>query len=216
MNMKWFIFKRFLVGIFIVSLSCPALFAREGYEKRINKYTTHWEKLIPSYEKIQFAGSMGLLSFGVGWDYGKKNQWETDAFLGFVPKYDTDKFKVTFTLKQNYIPWKVPLGNAGFSMDPLTTGLYMNTVFGGDFWATEPDKYPSGYYNFSTKVRFNVFLGQRFTYKIPRDKRYFIKAITFYYELSTCDLYVVSAFNNKYLKPDDYLGLSFGLKLTIL
>ena len=214
--MKLSSFKRLLLSILIVFLSCGAIIARDGYEKRIDRYTNRWSKLIPTYEKLQFAGSMGLMSFGVGWDYGKNNQWETDVFLGFVPKYYTDKFKVTFTLKENYIPWNVKLGNGGFSMDPLTTGLYVNTVFGGDFWASEPDKYPSRYYNFSTKIRFNVFLGQRFTYNIPQEKRFFVKAVTFYYELSSCDLYIVSAFNNKYLKPDDYLGLSFGLKFSIL
>ena len=42
------------------------------------------------------------------------------------------------------------------------------------------------------------------------------KEITFFYEISTCDLYVVSAFTNKYLKPKDYLSLSFGIKLQLL
>ena len=37
-----------------------------------------------------------------------------------------------------------------------------------------------------------------------------------FYEISTCDLYIVSAFTNKYLKPKDYLSLSFGVKLQLL
>ena len=42
------------------------------------------EALIPTHTKIQFAGNMGLLSFGTGWDYGRRNQWETDVFFGIA------------------------------------------------------------------------------------------------------------------------------------
>lgn len=82
------------------------------YDKRVHRYRKHWEKLIPTYSKLQFAGNMGLLSVGTGWDYGKRDQWETDIFLGFLPKYQSDKAKLTFTLKQNYIPWSLPIKTA--------------------------------------------------------------------------------------------------------
>ncbi len=144
---------------------------------------------------------MGLLSLGTGWDYGKRNQWETDVFLGVLPKYQSDCTKLTFTLKQNYIPWSLQIKESRFSAEPLTCGMYFNTVFGDEFWVNEPDRYPKGYYGFSSKVRIHAFLGQRITYDIDPRRRFTAKSITFFYELSTCDLYIVSAFTNKYLKP---------------
>lgn len=42
------------------------------------------------------------------------------------------------------------------------------------------------------------------------------KQISLFYEISTCDLYVISAFTNKYLKPKDYLSLSFGIKMQLI
>ena len=186
------------------------------YDKRVHRYRKHWEKLIPTYSKLQFAGNMGLLSIGTGWDYGKRNQWETDIFLGFLPKYQSDKAKLTFTLKQNYIPWSLPIKNSVFAIEPLTCGMYFNTVFGSDFWVHEPERYPKGYYGFSSKIRTHVFLGQRLTVNIPEQYRLSARAVTFFYELSTCDLYIVSAFTNRYLKPKDYLSLSFGMKLQLL
>ena len=155
------------------------------YDKRVHRYRRAWEALIPTHTKLQYAGGMGLLSWGIGWDYGKRGQWETDLLLGFIPRYSSKHFKMTMTLKQNYIPWSIWLGK-DFSLEPLTTGIYFNTVFSDDFWTSEPEKY-----------------------------RKFSKSITAFYEISTCDLYVVSAFNNSYLKPDDYLRLSFGLKFQI-
>ena len=157
---------------------------------------------------------MGLLSLGTGWDYGKRNQWETDILFGILPKYDSKRTKITMTRKQNYMPWSISLGK-DFAVEPLACGMYFNTVFGGEFWTHEPDRYPKGYYGFSSKVRIHAFLGQRLTYNIPPRWRLGARAITFYYEISTCDLYIVSAFLNKYLKPKDYLSLSFGLKTQL-
>ena len=202
-------------------LFSPGSFAQQDsivkpnkYDKRIHRYRGHWEKLIPTHTKVQFAGNMGLLSFGTGWDYGKKNQWETDVFLGFIPKYDSKRTKVTMTLKQNYMPWSLNLGR-GFSTEPLTCGIYFNTVFGNEFWVHEPDRYPKGYYGFSSKISSHIYFGQRLTYDIDPQRRYTAKSITFFYELSTCDLYLISAATNSYLRPRDYLSLSFGLKLQL-
>ena len=219
--MNWSTFKYALCAGLMLLLFSPGSFAQQDsivkpikYDKRIHRYRGHWEKLIPTHTKVQFAGNMGLLSFGTGWDYGKKNQWETDVFLGFIPKYDSKRTKVTMTLKQNYMPWSLNLGR-GFSTEPLTCGIYFNTVFGNEFWVHEPDRYPKGYYGFSSKIRSHIFLGQRLTYHIDPQRRYTAKSITFFYELSTCDLYLISAATNSYLRPRDYLSLSFGLKLQL-
>ena len=186
------------------------------YDRRVHRYRRHWSALIPTHLKLQYAGNMGLLSLGTGWDYGHRNQWETDVLFGFLPKFQSDKAKATFTLKQNYIPWSLQVKESRFAVEPLTCGMYFNTVFGKEFWVNEPDRYPKGYYGFSSKVRIHIFLGQRLTYDIAPDRRFFAKAVTLFYEISTCDLYIVSAFTNKYLKPKDYLSLSFGLKLQLL
>lgn len=208
-------FKQIGLAIFLLFCSVNA-FSQTRYDERVDRYKTRWEALIPSYTKVQFAGSMGLISVGTGWDYGRNNQWETDLLVGFVPKYTTDHNKITFTLKQNFIPWRVPLKNRHLVFEPLTTGLYINTVTGGEFWVNEPDKYPSSYYSFSTKLRVNVFLGQRFTYNLNADKRRFFKSVTGFYEVSTNELYMISAFQNKYLKLTDIMHLSLGIKFQIL
>ncbi len=208
--MKSLNFKILLI-LLVISNST---FAQEDiYKKRVERYQAVWQKLIPRYTKFQFAGSMGMLSLGTGWNYGK-DHWETDLLFGLVPRNADRHAMATFTLKQNYYPWSVPVGEH-FSLEPFSCGMYLNTLLDNDFWVKNPERYPKGYYSFSTKVRIHVFAGQHITLHLKRPRRY-NKSISLFYELSSCDLYIISAATNKYLRPKDYLSLSFGLKLQIL
>lgn len=183
------------------------------HEQYLNRYEQRWNKLLPRYQKIQFAGSMGLFSIGTGWSYCKE-RLETDVLFGFLPAYTDERAKLTFTVKENYIPWKIDFGESRWDIEPLTCGIYMNSILDRRFWRKEPDRYPSNYYKFSTRIRFHVFLGQRITFDL--DKRKSIhKSISAFYELSTSDLYLISAVSNRYLHPRDYLSLSFGLKFQV-
>ncbi len=213
--MKWLNFK---IGIvfticFFSIVTVSAHNNNSIYEDRMDKYQKKWSKLIPRYAKAQYAGSMGLVSFGIGWNYGKKDQWETDLMFGYIPQYSTEHGKLCITLKENFTPWKIKLGENGFMLEPLSCGIYANSVLDDDFWMKEPGKYPNSYYNFSTKVRFNLFVGQRISYEIPAEKRERAKSISFFYEISSNELYIISAFGNSYLKPADYLHLSLGVKM---
>ena len=196
----------------------------EQYEKRIERRKKVWMSLLPSFYRFQYAGSTSLLNLGVGWEYGKRRQWETDFMFGYVPKYDKDHALATFTLRQTYVPWTKGLYRSRdhgsdklwFTWQPLSCGLYLNSVLDGDYWTKEPERYPDrDYYRFSTKIRFHIFVGQRYTLHIPRNKRYLAKSLSFIWELSTCDLYLVSKWNNASIPLKDILSLSFGLKMRI-
>ncbi|MDH6533949.1 hypothetical protein D0T51_02955 [Parabacteroides sp. 52] len=229
MNVSTFKKSFFILFLFICPIGLSAqeqtdsVYIRSRYERRIEAYTYLWDALIPKYTKIQFAGSMGMFSFGGGWNYGK-NHWETDLLLGFVPKQTSNVHSdralselnplITFTLKQNYIPWHIPV-NENITFEPLSCGIYFNTLLNGNFWSKQPSKYPEGYYFFSTKIRTLLFLGERVTFKLNHKYKH-NKSITLFYEISTCDLYLLCAVQNAYLKPKDYLSLSLGVKLQIL
>ena len=202
------------------SLAERGVYVRKGelteYDRRIDKYRKSWAALIPTQAIIQNAGNMGFISAGIGWDYGRHSQWETNILLGYLPKYNSNRGKLTMTLKQNYIPWSVYIKD-GWSIEPLSCGLYLNTVFGHEFWGRQPGRYPDKYYEaLSTKMRANVFLGQRLTKIIPHNKRKKIKSITAFYEVSTCDLYIRSMIIDDYLSLWDILGLSVGIKIQML
>lgn len=190
-----------------------------AYEKHVQRMTSKWASLIPTHMVIQNAGNMGIVSAGLGWSYGKRHQWECDLMLGYIPMHDSNRGKLTSTIKANYMPWEITLNPNGnwnkkgrWSFEPLSTSLYINTVYGHEFWRSQPGRYPDKYYEFmSTKFRMNVAIGQRLTYEIPQHKRQHHKRITLFYEVGTCDLYIRSMFQTS-IPLKDILGLSFGAK----
>lgn len=213
--MKLSIFKWIPLFLFVslITHSQESYMEENRYNKAVQTYTNGWNKIIPRYSKIQFAGSMGLLSIGTGWNY-YRDHWETDLLFGIIPRNVDNNAKITLTLKQNYYPWDIHLSDK-LSFAPLTCGVYINILFDREFWRSQPNKYPEKYYWFSTRFRFHIFLGERFTLDLNKEKSYH-KSISFFYELSTCDLYLINKFGNKVLKPKDFLSLSFGIKLQIL
>ena len=186
------------------------------YERKVIKRYLRWSRLIPSQTIMQTAGNMGLVSLGLGWDYGRREQWETHLLLGYIPKHDSSNGKLTMTLKQTFCPWQLK-AYKDLYFEPLTTGLYLNTVFGTDFWGSQPSRYPDSYYDFlSTKVRINVFVGQQLTRNIPHWLQRKRKSVTLFYEVSTCDLYLRTYATEKDIKLSDILGLSVGVKMKFM
>ena len=181
------------------------------WDKRKHLQYQGWEKLKPTHVKMQYAGGMGLLSTGIGWDYGRHCQWETDFLLGYLPKRHNDKYRMTMTFKQSYIPWSMSFKD-NWNLEPFYCGLYLTTIAGEEFWKKEPGKYPNKYYNISTKIRPSIFIGQRFGFN-PRNS--IVKNIQLFYEINTNELYLISKITNKSLKAKDFLRLSFGVRVHI-
>lgn len=194
--------------------SSEQLTENSPYERNKKAYMELFKKMIPNQITIQYAGSIGLLSYGFGWHYGKKLNWETDVLVGHVPKYNSNQSKTTLTLKQRYIPWHVRLGSR-WHVHPLTTGLYFNSIFGEDFWASQPSRYPKKYYGFATKVRAGFYVGGRLYYKFAHKDRKFMQGVSLYYELGAGDLQIISALPNKNVRLTDILSLGLGVTFDI-
>ena len=225
--MKW---NRFFINLVMLTCSLHVMAGgsldteQSKFEQRLERRQNAWLSLIPTHFVIQNAGNMGTLSAGIGWSYGKGRKWETELLAGFIPRHDSSRPKVTTTLKGNFIPWKIDFSMISASIpddrwkfEPLTASLYINTVYGHEFWKSQPGRYPDGYYDFmSTKFRLNIALGERIELKIPESKRRRHSRVALFYELSTCDLYVRSMFQSSSVKLKDIIGLSIGLKFHTL
>ena len=189
--------------------------ARTRYEKMMTRRMEAWRRLIPDHYKWQFAGSIGVVSLGTGWTYGKKQQWETDLFLGFLPKFESDRHKVVFTVKQSYVPWRLRVKESPWVVQPLSCSFFLSSVLNEKFWTREPDRYPKGYYGFSTRIRANLSLGQRIMFDIPDVSDWLVQEVSLYYELGACDTDLCTFFGDRTIKFKDILSLAIGLKVHI-
>ncbi len=199
----------------LLSASVPEVAELSVYERRMIKRMRRWQRLIPRHYKMQFAGSIGVVSLGAGWTYGRSDQWETDLMFGFLPKFESEEAKIVFTVRQSYIPWKIALGDRGFAYRPLSCGVFFSSVLNHNFWVSEPGRYPGGYYGFSTRLRANIFAGQRIGYYRPDDKRVLAQGISLYYEFSTCDTDLITCFGDRNVKFKDIISLAVGVKVHL-
>lgn len=185
-----------------------------SYEQRIIDRKKAWTKLMPDLFTVQYAGDIGMFSGGIGWHYGRSHQFETHILIGFTPKRKPYPTYWTLTLRETYNPWRLALGKS-FAVKPLSINLGLNSILHNDFWTSEPDRYPKGYYGFSSKVRIHLGVGQRFIFIIPEAKRRMYSRVAVYYEVSTCDLYVRQKALNHSIPWRDIFTFGVGLQCSM-
>ena len=184
---------------------------RPAVEQRRHADYRGWARLLPTHCKLQYAGGMGVASIGFGWDYGRRNQWETDLQIGWLPKHYIGAGEgrpiVTF-------PWNIRC-HRQLGIEPLSCGLYLTFIAGEEFWMQEPQKYGGPYYRFSTRMRAYIYVGQRITW-YSRNPRSLLRSIGFYYELSAKELDLLAKCTNRELSIADIFYFSFGVRVQLM
>ena len=188
----------------------------EGWKvQRLHADYSGLQRLQPTHLKLQYAGGMGLVSLGMGWDYGRSNQFETDLQVGFIPAMYSNVNRAVFALRQHWMPWNIRCAD-WLGIEPLSCGLYATIVSGTtqNYWFREPSKYGGPYYRFATRVRLHLYVGQRISlYRSATDA--VVDRLTLYYELSAGELDLVAKMTNRHLHLDDIVYFSFGVKLGL-
>ena len=188
--------------------------ATPQYLRRVGRIQRRWNAIVPNLSIFQYAGDIGMLSIGTGWDYGGRNQWETYLMLGYTPRHNTPDEYFTLSLKETYAPWSIPLWRDA-RLAPLFVSLTVSTLLNGEFWVKNPDRYPSGYYSFSSKIRFHIGLGQKIRFSNLQHRSHWFKDIAFYYEVSSSDMYIFQKIRNKSIPLGDIICLAVGIQYTI-
>lgn len=216
------IMKRLLISLIFAALTIVAMYgkaetdstrATSSYLERLERYDRFMAALTPDGARLQFAGNMGLAAAGPVWVYGKNSQWNTSLLLGYIPRHDAKHSKLTMTLKQDFTPWTIHTADTRFFIYPLTASVYFNTVFSDEFWTRQPERYPKGYYWFSTRLRPSIAVGQRVQYAVPEHKRKFFHSMSAFYEFSTCDYTLIQKFQNHSLTLGQILTFSIGMQV---
>ncbi|WP_192822493.1 hypothetical protein [Rufibacter sp. LB8] len=164
------------------------------------------------YLKTQFAGSIGLVSVGVG-KQSFNRRLETDLSFGYLPKRFGGDRLYTAAFKSTFFPIK-PVPVRTLDWQPLSLGMQISYTFGDDFFASERflARYPNRYYRFSTAIHYYLFAGGQVN--LTRVSR--LRRFSGYYEVGTMGEYLISYIQNPaYLSPAKIFNLALGVKMRL-
>ncbi|MCH8318295.1 MAG: hypothetical protein IIA88_07330 [Bacteroidetes bacterium] len=167
---------------------------------------------IPSNVRLQYAGNIGMFSFGPSWSFFK-NRVDFEYSIGFVPKFNAKQPIYITAIKGIYTP-KLDFKIKKVIIKPLSVGLVFSYTFGKRFSKyQDTNKYPKGYYWWNTSYRFGL-LYQAEVYTNINHKQ--IKGLSFYLEVSIWDLDIYSYTGNSnysHLSLWDITTLGIGTKI---
>ena len=188
------------------NISLPLLFCVFAQTVRSQDSVRHW--LLPDHLKVQFAGGIGMVSIGAG--YNNKKQWlEGDIYYGYVPQSIGGLTIHSITGKMTISPVKIESKN--FQTKPFSIGVLVNYTFGKQYFGFTPANYPFEYYGFPTSLHAGAFIGGQVSKKLRKKN---LKQIGLYYEVISFDSELVSYIGNKNsLKISDIITIGTGVKL---
>jgi len=156
--------------------------------------------IVPHHIKLQFAGSIGFISVGTGYEFAKK-KLQGDFYYGYVPEKIGGINIHSITAKLTWLP--VSIQKKDFKFDLLTTGVLANYVFGKQYHLSRASL---AYYRFPTGAHFALFAGGGIT----KNK------FGLYYELGATDRDLISfASNLKGIKFYEIINIGIGARLSL-
>lgn len=161
--------------------------------------------IVPHHVKIQYAGSIGFISAGAGYELGKKKKLQGDFFYGYVPESVGGVNIHSITAKLTWLPVSKRLKN-DLKLDLLTAGMLLNYSFGRRYHLFSRTKYSFVYYGFPTAAHVMVFAGGAIT----KNK------FGLYYEFGTTDRDLVSfASNPKAIGFFEIINIGIGARISL-
>jgi hypothetical protein len=167
--------------------------------------------LVPDQIGIQYAGSIGYASLGIGYNlFGEKT---TLSFhYGYVPEVKGGELHIA-AVKFEYKPFAIAIGK-GLIFHPLNPVIFASYTVGKNFaFKFDRDQYADDYYFWSPALRGH--LGFSSELKILGDGTSKIKSVSLYTETNTNDLYMVSWYANRTSIPIyKIFHLGFGVRMN--
>jgi hypothetical protein len=139
---------------------------------------------IPHFIPLQFAGNIGFLSTGVGYEARKQN-YQLAIVYGYVPARFGGVSVHSFTAKNTFPIFR-------FFIDKIRSivpygAIGLNVEVGGKSFLTLPDNMPASYYDFPKSTHLIGSLGVKYRHVMNRPS---VRAVEFFAETTTIDAYI--------------------------
>jgi len=169
------------------------------------KNIIHRNILIPDHIRLQFAGAIGYISGGFGYNIAK--WYEITFILGLQNETfgNSKKSVITTSIKNTFNLFRPINIINNLSFIP-TAGLSLNWGFSYDSF----DSLPNHYY-FQHKMYISPYIGTKFRYNL--DKKNYKRSIELYFELGTIDTYIKEYKHSDYVGINDIINLAIGVSM---
>jgi hypothetical protein len=167
--------------------------------------------LLPDQAIIQYAGSIGYLSAGIGYNLFREKS--TLSFhYGHVPLNKGGELNI-LAIKFDYKPISIKL-NDHLIIRPINPLFFLSYTLGKDFGLKfNQDQYAKGYYFWSPALREHIGINSEIA--LLADKNSLFKSVNIYADANTNDLYLISWYENRTSTPiHEIFHLGFGLKVN--
>ena len=164
----------------------------------------------PDYVKMQFAGNIGFISLGVGYEVFEDVLF-SELLYGYVPESVSGAKKIHLITLKNTFPIFTKEIGSNYAISPIA-GFTASYDVGPTTFTTLPSKFPKGYY-IANSIHFTLFAGAKVHKKFVRSN--FFKGIDMYAELGTVETYLWYAITSKEVKFNDAFSPAIGLNLYL-
>jgi len=162
---------------------------------------------IPDYSKVQFAGNIGYVSVGLGYQFFN-NHLCTELLYGYVPVSISEADEIhIITIKNTFPIFTKKVSN--FTLSPIT-GFTASFETGNNSFLKLPDKYPDGYYG-TNAFHFTLFIGASVHKNFINSK--IINGVDLYFELGTVESYLWYAITSKEVSINEIFSSAIGINL---
>lgn len=169
----------------------------------------HRSPFLPDHYTAQFAGNIGVLSAGFGYQTAS-GRLSSDLMIGYVPHFIGNATIITISQKNT-----IKLRNFRPSFIQRcypSLGLSINIETGNNSFISLPSNYPEGYYS-TNAVKFGLFTGLNYQGKVQANKWY--KQFEYYAELGTLGSYIYYNIMSKDYLNLDIFSLALGVKIRM-
>lgn len=181
------------------------LFFTKSYAQDTNLEKNSKAWYVPDYTKIQFAGNIGFVSLGVGYQLFHKVLY-SELLYGYVPKSVSKADRIhLLTIKNTFPIYRKKLSET-LTITPIA-GFTTSYEIGTNSFTSLPSVYPDGYY-VPNAFHFTLF-GGGLIHKDFKKKNIFSGA-DLYVELGTVETYLWYTITSSEVKVNDVFSASFG------
>jgi hypothetical protein len=193
----------FLIAISIsVALACEAKSPTDSTQSKKDQ-NPRWYN--PHFIPVQYAGNIGFLSAGVGYEARKKN-YQLALVYGYVPKAFGGVVVHSFTAKNTFPMYRFFLDKNRMIIPYGAIGL--NIEIGGRSFLTLPDNMPAGYYDFPKSTHLIASAGLKYKHMMTTKG---LRSVEFFAEITTVDAYVWYKVRSDDVKMHQILSAAIGV-----